>query len=133
VLRIEYYPQQDDYSLMLANPAWTDIEDGRRYRIDLRGNYRRRLPVQGRGVREGAAPAAMYIPIVPRLGSRHLAENVYFENIVRVDQQMEITREGRPWMTLNLQDTGRALGALALCADRLTPQKRSPLSVRVGS
>ena len=134
LLRIEYFPVQDDYFLLIANPAWPQIADGDRYRISIRGSYSRRVPLEARGVREeGALHAAMYIPVAPPRALQHRNLNVKsgFETILLLDQQMTITREGRPWLTLPLSDVAPALRSLGRCADRLAPQARSPLSMRL--
>jgi hypothetical protein len=134
LLRIEYFPLQDDYFLLIANPAWAQITDGGRYRISIRGSYNRRVPLEARGVREeGALHAAMYIPVASpgALQHRNLNVKAGFETILLLDQQMTITREGRPWLTLPLSDVAPALRSLGRCADRLAPQERSPLSTRL--
>lgn len=134
LVRIEYFPRQDDYFLLLANPSWPQIVDGRRYRIDIRSDRNFVLPLEGRGVREeGASHVAMYIPVVPRRHARHLDPKRYLEDILLGDQEMNIGREGRPWLSLRLSDTGPAFEALGRCADRLAPQERSPLSTRLAN
>jgi hypothetical protein len=144
LVRIEYFPREDDYFLLLADPAWPQIVDGQHYPIDIQGNRNVLVTLEGVGLREeGASHMVMYVPVVPRLYRRGMLNrdnlrglspantNVRFETILLDGQEITISGGDRPRRTLRLSDTVPAFRALAQCADRLAPGQNASLTGRL--
>ena len=145
VMKIEYYPREDDYFLLLAEPAWPKLVDGRRYPVDVWGRHNSRVMIEGRGLREeGASHVAMYAPVVPRLYRRNgmalqslsrpqsaADTKSLFEAILLDSDRLTISGGGGHKRTVSLSDTAPAFRALAQCADRVAGRQTSLLTRRL--
>lgn len=120
-LKVEYHPRQDRYYMLLANERWNDIQNSKRYDLEVAGAGRA-LDTRGSGIwDEDYQRGMIYIPLV---GSRTLRRNQKIETndsieaILRYSDRLVVRRDGSEWLDLQLKGAPLALWETLECSGK---------------